>query len=71
MQPLGSGDWSFDCHMIYLAIVLSSLPLVLKTQVGASGDCVDGSKGWKMCALLERFLVLRWRWGGLFGSGFG
>jgi hypothetical protein len=49
--------------MIYLAIVLSSLPLVLKTQVGASGDCVDGSKGWKIGALLGRFLVLWWRLG--------
>jgi hypothetical protein len=56
--------------MIYLAIVLSFLPLILETQVGASDDCVDGSQGWKIDALLERFLVL-WRWGGLFGSVFG
>jgi hypothetical protein len=48
--------------MIYLAIILSSLPLVLKTQVGAFGDCVDGSEGWEIGALLERFLLLWWRW---------
>jgi hypothetical protein len=49
--------------MIYLAIVLSSLPLVLKTQVVASGDCADGSVGWEIGALLGRILILWWRWG--------
>jgi hypothetical protein len=44
VQPLSSHDLAFDRHMIYLAIVVSSLPFVLKTQVGASGDCVDGSE---------------------------
>jgi hypothetical protein len=63
MRPLSLHDWAFDCHMIYLAIVLSSLSLVLETQVGASGDCVDGFEGWKISALLESFLVLWWRWG--------
>jgi hypothetical protein len=49
--------------MIYLAIVLSSLPLVLETQVGASSDCVDDSEGWEIGALLGRFLILWWRRG--------
>jgi hypothetical protein len=71
MQPLGSHDWAFDRQMIFLVIVLSSLPLILKTQVRASCDCVDSSEGWEIGALLGRFLVLWWRWGGLFGSIFG
>jgi hypothetical protein len=58
VQPLSFCDWAFDCHMIYLAIVVLSLFFVLKTQVGASGDCVDGFEGWKIGALLGRLLVL-------------
>jgi hypothetical protein len=46
-----------------LVIVLSSLPFILETQVGAFGDCVDGFKGWEISALLGRFLVLWWRLG--------
>jgi hypothetical protein len=49
--------------MIFLAIVVSSLPFVLKTQVGASDDCVDGSKGWEIGSILGRRLVLWWRLG--------
>jgi hypothetical protein len=45
VRPLCSRDWAFNCHMIYLAIVVSSLPFILETQVGASSDCVDGSEG--------------------------
>jgi hypothetical protein len=63
VRPLSSHDWAFDRHMIYLAIVLLSLPLVLEIQVGASGDCVDGFEGWQTGALLGRFLVLWWRCG--------
>jgi hypothetical protein len=44
--------------MIYLVIILSSLPLVLETQVGASSDCVDGSEGCEIGALLGRYFVL-------------
>jgi hypothetical protein len=49
--------------MMYLVIVVSSVPFILKTQVGASGDCVDDSEGWKIGALLGRLLVLWWRLG--------
>jgi hypothetical protein len=63
MRPLGSCDCAFDRHMIYLVIVLSSMSLFLKTQVGTSGDCVDGFEGWEIGALMGRFLVLWWRWG--------
>jgi hypothetical protein len=49
--------------MIYLVIVVSSVPFILKIQVGASGDCVDGSEGWKIGVLLGRLLVLWWRLG--------
>jgi hypothetical protein len=55
--------WTFDRHIIYLAIVVSSLFFVLETQVGASSDCVDGFEGWKIGALLGRLLVLWWRLG--------
>jgi hypothetical protein len=55
--------WAFDLRIIYLAIVVSSLFFVLETQVGASGDCVDGSDGWNIGALLGRLLVLWWRLG--------
>jgi hypothetical protein len=70
VRPLGSHDWALDCYMINLAIVLSHLPLVLGTEVGASGDGVYSSKCWKIGALLRRLLVLRWR-GGLFSSVYG
>jgi hypothetical protein len=46
-----------------VAIVVLSLPFVLETQVGASGDCVDGSEGWEIGAFLGRLLVLWWRLG--------
>jgi hypothetical protein len=32
--------------------MILSLPFVLKTQVGASSDCVDGPKGWEIGALM-------------------
>jgi hypothetical protein len=63
VRPLNFCYWAFDRHIIYLEIVVSSLFFVLEAQVGASGDCVDGSEGWKIDALLGRLLVLRWRLG--------
>jgi hypothetical protein len=63
MQPLCFRDWAFYRHMIYLAIVVSSQPFPLKTQVGAFGDCVDDSESWEIGALLGRLLVLWWRLG--------
>jgi hypothetical protein len=48
--------------MIDLVVVLSLLPLVLKIQVGASDDGVYSSEGWENGGLLERLLVLWWRW---------
>jgi hypothetical protein len=64
VQPFGSHDGTFDYDVINLVIVLSLLPLVFKIQVGASGDGVYGSEGWKIGCLLGRLLVLpqRWRW---------
>jgi hypothetical protein len=46
--------------MIYLAIILSPLSFIHETQVGSFGDCVNGSEGWEIGALLGRFLVLWW-----------
>jgi hypothetical protein len=44
-RPLGSLDWTLDHYMVYLAVVLSLLPLVFEGQVRASGDGVYGSEG--------------------------
>jgi hypothetical protein len=63
MRPLSFCYLAFDCHIIYLVIVVSSLFYFLETQVRASGDCVDGSEGWKIGALLGRLLVMWWRLG--------
>jgi hypothetical protein len=60
VRPLSSCDWAFDRHMIYLAIILSPLSFILETQVGSFGDCVNGSEGCEIGALLGRFLVLWW-----------
>jgi hypothetical protein len=63
VRLLGLHDWAFDPYMINLAIVILRLPLVLETEVGASGDGVYSSECWKIGGLLRRLLVLRWRWG--------
>jgi hypothetical protein len=62
VRPFGSHDRTFDCYVINLAIVLSSLALVLETQVGTSDDSVYSSKGWETSDLLGGFLIMRWRW---------
>jgi hypothetical protein len=38
--------------MVNLAVVFSLLLLVLEIWIGAFGDCVDGSEGWEIGALL-------------------
>jgi hypothetical protein len=38
VRPLGSHDWTLDCYMINLAVVLSLLSLVFEGQVVATGD---------------------------------
>jgi hypothetical protein len=48
--------------MIDLTIVVSSLPLVFKTQVGTSDDGVYNFEGWETGGLLGGFLIVRWRW---------
>jgi hypothetical protein len=47
VRPLGSHDWTLDCYMINLVVVLSLLSLVFEGQVGASSDGVYGFEGWK------------------------
>jgi hypothetical protein len=54
VRPLGLHDWAFDRHVIDLAVVLSFMSFVFEILVGAFGDCVDGSKGWEIGALLGR-----------------
>jgi hypothetical protein len=62
MRPLGLHDWAFDRHVIDVAVVLSFLPFIFKIQVGDSGDSMDSSEGWEIGALLQRLLILWWRW---------
>jgi hypothetical protein len=45
--------------MIDLTIVVSSLPLVFKTQVGTSDDGVYNFEGWETGGLLGGFLIVR------------
>jgi hypothetical protein len=52
VRPFGSCDWAFDKHVVNLVIIFSLLPFVMEVQVGASGDCVDGSEGWEIVVLL-------------------
>jgi hypothetical protein len=47
VRPLGSHDWTLDRYMINLAVVLLLLSLIFEGRVGASGDGVYGSEGWK------------------------
>jgi hypothetical protein len=52
VRPFGLCDWTFDRHMVNLAVVFSLLSLALEVRIRASGDCVDGSEGWEIVALL-------------------
>jgi hypothetical protein len=61
VRPLSCCHWAFDRHMIYFVMVVSSLFFVIESQFGAAGDCVDGSEGWEIGALLDRLLILWWR----------
>jgi hypothetical protein len=54
MRSFGPCDWAFDHHVIDLAVVFSLLLLGLEVQVGDFDNCVDGSEGWKIIALLQR-----------------
>jgi hypothetical protein len=46
VRPFDFDDWAFDYHVLDLAIVVSPLPLVLKINVGTSGNCMDCTIGW-------------------------
>jgi hypothetical protein len=47
--------------MIDLAIIVSPLPLVLKIDIRASGNCMDRDIGSKVTAMLRRLLLLHVR----------
>jgi hypothetical protein len=61
VRPFVSCDCTFNHNMVNLTVIFSLLPLVLKVQLGASDDCVDGFECWKIVVLLRGFLVLRRR----------
>jgi hypothetical protein len=58
VRPYGFDDWDFNCQMIDLAVVVSPLPLVLKINIGASGNSMDCVIGWEIVAMLQRLLLL-------------
>jgi hypothetical protein len=47
--------------MVNLAVTFVLLLFVLEVPIGSSGNCVDGSEGWEIVALLRGFKVM-WRW---------
>jgi hypothetical protein len=61
--------------MVYMTIVLSLLPFVLEIYIEASGDYVDGSKGYEASDWCAGGggnvfgLVFGW-WLGVFGIGY-
>jgi hypothetical protein len=62
VRPFGSHNRTFNCYVIDLAIVLSPLPHVFKTQVGTFGDGVYSFESWETGSLLGGFLIVQWRW---------
>jgi hypothetical protein len=41
-----------------LSVIVLPWSLVLKTEIGASGDCVDLATGWKVGVMLRRLFLL-------------
>jgi hypothetical protein len=64
VRPFGLGDGAFDSCMLYFSIVISTLSLGVKIDIGASGDCKDCAMSWESFILLSGFLDLwrRWKW---------
>jgi hypothetical protein len=58
MGPFGSGDGTFNRHMIDLSIVVSSLSLIVKVSVVASDDSEDCAVGGKVVSLLRILMNL-------------
>jgi hypothetical protein len=58
VRPFGFGDRTFDKHMIDLLVIVSMLPLVLKVDIGASGDGENCAMGGKVVTLLQRLTDL-------------
>jgi hypothetical protein len=69
MRPFGLGDRTFDSDVIYLAIIVSTLPFGFRVCVRTSGDCEYGAMNGEVIGLLWRFLNLLRRWSRVgFGS---
>jgi hypothetical protein len=58
MGPFGLGDGVFDDNVIDLSVIVSSLPLVTKIGVGASGNGENYSVGGEVVGLLWRLTDL-------------
>jgi hypothetical protein len=54
MGPLGFGDGVFDGGMIDSFVIVSLMPLVIKIDVGASGDCENYVMSGKAISWLQR-----------------
>jgi hypothetical protein len=57
----GLGNGTFDSDMIDLHVIIMTLSLGVKVNIGTSGNCEDCAMGGEGVGLLRRFLVLRWR----------
>jgi hypothetical protein len=62
MGTFGLGHRTFDNDMIYLAIIVSTLPFDFNVCVHTSGDCEYGVMSGEVLGLLRRFLNLLQRW---------
>jgi hypothetical protein len=47
VRPFALHDWTLDCYMVNLVIVLSLLPFIFEGYLGTSSDSVYGSEGWE------------------------
>jgi hypothetical protein len=58
VRPHGFDDGTFNSHVVDLSIIVSSLSLIFKVGIGASGDGEDCVMGGEIVALLQRLTSL-------------
>jgi hypothetical protein len=62
VRLFGLCDGTFDDHVVYFSVVVTTLSLGFEVCIGAFGDCEDCVMGWEGFVLLLGFLDLWWRW---------
>jgi hypothetical protein len=58
MRPFGMDNRAFDNYMIYFSVIVSTLSLGVKLDIGAPSDCKDCAMSWESFILLLGFLDL-------------